>query len=277
MHDPMTVAFEIRLPFGGHTSVLGNGTKHTMRPAFITIWHKDPEKRRGRVCRRADDTCGWSRPNPSREEHEAIEKLAAQQYKEICSRQVAEAERQTYAYVCNDPSTVDAVYWSWRALKHHFNRKVLWQYGTELTFKEWQAVFTLATNPVDSVRFTFTQIHDVETFTEFFMIVYNNYLRFYRPWYKHPKWHVHHWRIQFHPWQKFYRRFFQKCAVCGKRGFPKGVHAMGDWSGTRTWHSTCDNMHGGNAPLVKGAGPIKLEGRQWTEEERNSIESKDAH
>lgn len=42
-----------------------------------------------------------------------------------------------------------------------------------------------------------------------------------RPWYKHPRWHVHHWQIQIHPIQKLKRRLFSRCEVCGKR-FPYG-------------------------------------------------------
>ena len=33
---------------------------------------------------------------------------------------------------------------------------------------------------------------------------------------------------------------YGQCDVCGKRGFPPGVGAMGNWDGDRVWHSTCD-------------------------------------
>jgi hypothetical protein len=31
--------------------------------------------------------------------------------------------------------------------------------------------------------------------------------------------------------------------VCGKRGFPPGVSAIGNWSGDKIWHSTCDDTN----------------------------------
>jgi len=54
------------------------------------------------------------------------------------------------------------------------------------------------------------------------------------PW----RWHFWHWRFQFHPWQQLKRRWWDKCCVCGKRGFSGS--AIGNWDGNRIWHSTCD-------------------------------------
>lgn len=242
MYDPSTVAHEIKLPIVTSKWTGKDGTVHKHYYTLFTIWHEDPQKRREGYCTtRGDDTCGWFNPPCNIVDKEAMEKLSKQQYREICAQQVNAKEGKSYAYVSNDPNSIDAAYWCWRAIKHHFKKKVAWQYGTELSWKEYQHLFMLVTNPVDNIRFTFTQIHDEESFRDFFMCVYRSYCRFYRPWYKHPRWHIHHWRIQFHPWQQFYRRFFQKCDICGKRGFPKGVSAMGDWSGKRTWHSTCDS------------------------------------
>lgn len=45
MYDPMTQAFNIRLPW------------QRKYASFITIWHVDPEK--PGTCNRTDDSCGW--------------------------------------------------------------------------------------------------------------------------------------------------------------------------------------------------------------------------
>jgi hypothetical protein len=38
-----------------------------------------------------------------------------------------------------------------------------------------------------------------------------------RPWYKHPKWHVHHWQVQIIPLQRCKRWVFSRCVLCGGR------------------------------------------------------------
>lgn len=50
MHDPQTVAFEIKYPWRGEPSKFW---PKGYRSSFITIWHVDPE-RDG-----TDDSCGW--------------------------------------------------------------------------------------------------------------------------------------------------------------------------------------------------------------------------
>lgn len=55
MHDPMTVAFEIRYPWRAYPKAQRKTEfERTYRRAFIVIWHVDPE-RDG-----SDDSCDWS-------------------------------------------------------------------------------------------------------------------------------------------------------------------------------------------------------------------------
>lgn len=42
-----------------------------------------------------------------------------------------------------------------------------------------------------------------------------------RPWWRHPRWHVWHWKIVVHPVLSFKRWLFSRCATCGK-GFRWG-------------------------------------------------------
>ena len=69
MHDPLTVAFEIKKPWG---KVDIGGLKY--REPIVTVWHKDPEWRGD------DDSCdwwGWHRPLSKREAKlsEAVQRL----------------------------------------------------------------------------------------------------------------------------------------------------------------------------------------------------------
>lgn len=242
MYDPCTVAHEIKYPW----KKWGEGRtewERNFRDTFITIWHVDPEKREGKVCRRYDDTCGWSAPNPTQAEYDAIRKLAQEQYRQIFERQAREAEGASYARLCNVPTIFDAIYWSWRAIKRYKKyspARVMWQYGYGLTAGEFEQIISLASNPVDSLKYCFADIKDEDGFISLFMSVYRAYSRHHRPWYKHPRWHFWHWRIQLHPWQNLKRRFWTKCCKCGKRGFKRHQQAIGNWSGTEIWHSTCD-------------------------------------
>lgn len=59
MHDPLTVAWEIKRPWRDKPSQF---FKEGYRPAMITVWHKDPE-RDG-----SDDSCGWFSPRLTKAE-----------------------------------------------------------------------------------------------------------------------------------------------------------------------------------------------------------------
>ena len=126
MHDPMTVAFDCKIPWGWHTS--GKGARFRNHIYLFTIWHVDPERGGD------DDSCQW------------------------------------------------------------FDRT-----GS-------------------------------------------------RPWWKHPRWHFWHWKIQIHAVQNFKRWLFSRCAGCGK-GFKWGYAPTStSWHGhgprwfrgeSHTYHHDC--------------------------------------
>ncbi len=218
MHDPLTVAHEIKWPWKN---------KHGYRDSILTIWHKDPEKDG------TDDSCGYSRPKLTTGEKEYVKKIAIEQYSQLYARKEALREGKDYANICYNQDIYGAIYWLWRCFS---KGKTRWQYGKHLTNKELQYVYQLATNPVDN--FQSYKNNTPEEFEAFVCLVYRAYKTFKRPWYKHPRWHIHHWRIQFRPWHNLKRRYWDKCCVCGKRGFASS--AMCDWYGKRIWHQECD-------------------------------------
>jgi hypothetical protein len=247
MHDPQTVAFDIKSPFRGEPSKFWpKGYRNTL----VTIWHVDPENARGMCGTRSDDTCGWHTPPYSPADRDRVKKLAAQQYSNIFEKQVRTAEGASYAHICNEPDVHSAVYWSWRAIKHEFRPRGLWQYGCRLTSGERERIYELATLPVDNLRTTFREVKDAETFERLFFSVFRAYIRHHRPWYKHPRWHVWHWRLQIHPWQALRRWLFSRCAGCGKR-FPYGYSPVSfQWDSERprffcgevgVYHSECSD------------------------------------
>lgn len=235
MHDPLTVAFDIKYPWRDKPSqFFPKGYRHT----FITIWHKDPE-RDG-----TDDSCGWF----MRARHgspvtlERIRKRFDSDWD--CEHgglfvSSGAANFSTYGIVIN---------LFWMAAFVHFGEG---SHGRERAFRFIQShlaeILFFAENPIDSLqdgivgRFGFDKRDD--RIRSMASCIYSWILRAERPWYKAPRWHFWHWRVQVHPLQSLKRRFFDKCIVCGKRGFPRGVSACGNWDGTAIWHSTCDQAN----------------------------------
>ncbi len=237
MHDPQTVAFEIKNPFAKK--------RHGYRPSLFTIWHCDPETDG------TDDSCGWF----IRKRH-ADQKVFEKIVKDF------EFEFKNNYWFTSDGSPRFATH----AIVLEMYSRAIWNVLSEKKRSNGRRKFMrkflydilhFAENPTDSLndyivneyRYRLIE-HDrsqveprEERIRNLASIVHTDILRKLRPWYKHPRWHLHHWKIQFHPWQNFKRRYLEVCCVCHKRGF-KGA-AMGDWSGTKTWHQEC------NAAMVK--------------------------
>ena len=241
MHDPSTVAFDIKYPWRSRPSQFW---PKGYRKTFITIWHEDPLNFKGKCGVRDDDSCGWFTPPMQTTEVDVWRKRADYEYTCVFNKQDATAKGESYARVCYHPETThDAVYWIWRSIRHeHLKDKwwyrTLWRYSSRPSARELEASQNLASNPVDNLQFTFHEVKDAETFWPFYLCILKAYRRNARPWYRHPRWHVWHWRIQVHPWQKLRRRLFDRCASCGKP-FGWNESPIGTWSGDKIWHSEC--------------------------------------
>lgn len=232
MHDPSSVCFDIKYPWK---------SRHGYRDAFLTVWHEDPLDFKGKCGCRDDDSCGWFRPPMTVEERDRVQKWAKYEYGVLFAKQVAMAEKKSYAYICFDSSCHEAIYWAWRYIKYEATKAKGWRFldrRNALSAGEIEHIFNLASNPVDNLKLTHAQVNDVESFTQFFMIIYRAYQSYHRPWYRHPKWHVHHWSIQIHPLQKIKRWLFTRCSKCGGRfGWNESAH--GSWGGKDIWHGKC--------------------------------------
>ena len=243
MHDPSTVAFDIKFPW----KRWGSKTEHWpkgFRDTFITIWHEDPLNFEGKICRRDDDSCGWSGPLMTEAEYEKAKGWAKYEYGTIFAKQAATAEGKSYAYICHDCSCHEAIYWIWRYIKYETTKAKGWKFlgkRNALTPAEIETIFNLSSNPVDSLKFTYDEVKDQKSFWKLFLCVYRAYRRHHRPWYRHPRWHVHHWKIQIHPFQRLNRFLFQRCDDCGKR-FGWNESPTGSWDGDKRWHSRCHDQ-----------------------------------
>jgi hypothetical protein len=220
MHSPESIAHEICIPFT--KDKYGNGI------IIFTIWHIDPEKDG------TDDSCGrFIRARHANQE--VLKKIESEfdfNYK------------HNYWFDANGKQLFSTsgillmMYKSaaWIHFKH--DRK-----KSDAFFKKYlHEILYFAENPIDCGGDSITNKWNDPKFESrmgsMASMVYTDILRKERPWYRHPKWHVHHWRIQIPAFQRLKRRFWDKCSVCNKRGFKSS--AMSDWGGKRIWHQGCD-------------------------------------
>lgn len=221
MHDPMTVAHEIYL--GGKKKRNGH-----YRTPLITIWHVDPETDG------TDDSCGWFK----RARHVDQKKL------EAVKKEFQFNLKNNYWFDANGYrqfSTQGVLLCMFKAATWvHFdhNRKKCDRFFR----RHLHDILYFAENPTDcggnTITGKFGEKINKESMNSMAIMVYTYIVRLTLHWWQHPRWHVHHWRIQFIPWQNFKRRWFLKCCVCGKRGFKSSP--ISDWNGTKRWHQECD-------------------------------------
>lgn len=242
MHDPKTVAFEIYL--GSKKKKNGH-----YRNPLITIWHNDPEKDG------TDDSCGWF----ARARHgdkEMLKKIRSAIESNFDSTYVSDSNGTLYLTGYFTPITgahVMSVYGialcmfsaaAWQFFKYDIKKQSKWM--NDNLFE----ILHFAENPTDSLKDDITGMfrrgcnekwNREEALTNYANIIYGWILRSTRKWYQHPRWHIHHWNIKFHPIQRLKIRYWDKCSICGKRGFKSSP--MGDWYGTKLWHQECDKVN----------------------------------
>lgn len=248
MHDPKTVAFQIYLG----RKQKKNG--HYKTP-LITIWHTDPE------ADGTDDSCGWF-IRLRHADQEVYEKIIKEFESEWDNTFTGEnGHIYNTGWFNKEGENILSVQGIVFNMYLYASKIVFNPYGKISPGKAWNkswrfmdkhraSITYFAENNRDSMRDTivrkfergcnveYTPVKRTEMIRNCASIIYTDILRKNRKWYRHPRWHIHHWSIQFHPLQNLKRRFWDKCSVCGKRGFKSA--AMGSWSGKSIWHQECD-------------------------------------
>lgn len=235
MHDPATLAFSVKSPFkrkGGY------------RNDILNIWHVDPCKGPG-----GDDTCGWF----MRSYHgdEKVLKKIESRFEFDWDRVFKSDCGKTYfsGYFKPDGSPAHSVHsiglnlFFLAALEVFKSRRQADRFMKDNLFD----ILIFAENPVDSMHDGITckfsdGVSDpkkrAERIHQFASMIYGWILRHSRPWYKHPRWHIHHWKIEVPFLRKLKRWMFTKCCKCGK-GFYWNECPTSDWHGTKLWHGNC--------------------------------------
>jgi hypothetical protein len=190
----MTVAFEIKSPFKTETLSLSKNNKKAerIRPVIITIWHVDPCKDG------TDDSCGWF----LRGRHIDKNKLA-----KVRSDFDFNIKHNYWFNKSGYPqfSTIGIVVSMFRSAAWiHFDKNK--RKFDKFMQKNLHKIIHFAENPVDSLHDAITNKYNESKegrYNPLAGIVYSWICRNTRPWYKNPKWHVHHWKIQFVFLRKF--------------------------------------------------------------------------
>jgi len=255
MHDPMTVAFEIKYPWK-YRAKPKNGKDYietefdkNYRESFITIWHVDPEKDG------SDDSCGWFMR--SRHGDKKILEKIEREFEFNWDSMFVSDNKHTYYTGWFKPTgeinmTLQGVVLNmfYRAAFIVFHNN--WDKAKKYMQKNLFNILFFADNNMDSLNEGLYRTFEnacneeyTETIRKVWIhkmadIVYGYILRGTRPWYKHPKWHIWHWKIQIHPLQKILRFLFDRCCVCGKR-FGYNEYPLSNWEGNHLWHSSCDH------------------------------------
>jgi hypothetical protein len=187
MHDPCTVAFEIPRPWPARYP---NGEWYW--PALLTIWHVDP------CTDGTDDSCGFSVPKLT-----AAEKKLA---KDMAEWEVGHPFFFTRPMMASNPKYPslyeigpgDATAFCIEAFRH-----VAWALDRRgLDHRLLMRAIELGCNQHDGLRGVLAETNPQER-ERFFYCIIRQYRAATRPWYRRPRWHVWHWRIQVHPWQRF--------------------------------------------------------------------------
>ena len=160
-----------------------------------TLWHKDAEKHGN------DDSCGWfirSYHGDKKVLEEIVKEFEFNFKHNYWFTEEGMAIFSTSGILLEMYSHACWIYFNRnRTKKRSFMRKYLVD------------ILQFAENPTDSMHRAITSEmyyrtveHDrsivesrEERIRHFASVVYGDILRKTRPWYKHPRWHVHHWRI----------------------------------------------------------------------------------
>ena len=184
MYDPMTVAFEIKKPFKKNSDSL------------ITIWHVDP------CTDGTDDSCGWF----IRERH--------------CDQEIFKKIRSEFDFnfkhnywfdkdgkqIFSTIGTLIEMYSTASWIYFDRNRRK----QTKFMKKHLLEIIRFAENPVDCGGDTITnrwnEKNQESRFGGLAGMIFSDICRKERKWYQHPKWHIHHWKIQFNFLNRFKRK-----------------------------------------------------------------------
>jgi len=149
----------------------------------LTLWHRDP-------CSDGTDNSCYGL---TKEEREKLTKVF--KYDIGCIVDIFKTYRKG--------NELEVIYCAYRSAKYHL-------IGKRLKAKDYFYILDLCLNSWDNL----TIYGDINDKKEDAMIFYLNVARiiktFYRPWYKHARWHIHHWGLTINIGKKLFKFNFEE-------------------------------------------------------------------
>lgn len=251
MYDPATLAFS----FPPYSSAGFGRWLYGLSPWIgVDVWHIDPE--RASKGQRTDDSCGWFDRRPGPYADAVAYLLKDKETMHEVSRAVRTRDPvtgpyghtyprmplgETLAIVTLVADELELRRW-WNGQSGNRGAHASWWLRT-FTRKRDVALEArgLALHPLDNL----SACDEPE---ELVRLIAGALHRRFRPWWKHPRWHVHHWQVNL-TLARNLKRMFQRCATCGKPlGFGVSPHDLGDG---RLHHGACVGC--GEASAVSSA------------------------
>jgi hypothetical protein len=183
MHDPHTLVWS----FPHYDSPLS-----ALEPIIgIQVWHKDPE--RHVPGQRRDDSCGWFPRNLTPEFERSVAELGKKHNRDIIQR-IEDAFATSYTPDVRYRSLVEMPMWV--AFPTHL---MVLQEIDRIAFKRRNPPSALLIRLASALAFsTVDNLNGPwESPERYIRLLAAAYRREIRPWWKHPRWHIHHWRIHF--------------------------------------------------------------------------------
>lgn len=224
MHDPMTVAFTIKYPWRAYPrSERTDDFKKHYRKGFITVWHVDPE------ADGSDDSCGYSIPHLNDEQRSLLRGLA---WVEAHHPQFMTCRAKRWT---GGRAEAEVAY---RGLLIHVAKRA----GIPITFDQAAHQASLDLHQPDCSDtanvfcflpgwHTTSETDSLQDREDVFYARVCTIARWMlidrRPWWRHPRWHIHHWRIQCHPLQALRRWLSGQDAARPAVAIRKGTRCPG--------------------------------------------------
>ena len=247
----MTVAWEIRSLINRKSKMFPKGYRNSL----VTVWHVDPE--RGG----SDDSCGFGYVRLTKSQIERLKNASWSEGRNPhflrCQSKtwdgtVEEAEclrRGLILLVCR----VLRIKYSWDQVCRHAAESIhienyVGKAGDGFCFLPGYH----SNSKKDSERDREDHFHQI------LCGVARNILTELRPWWRHPRYHFWHWKIQVHGLQSFKRWAFSRCCKCGGRFHWGYSPVSNNWNsqGPRWFRGETDVYH---SDCNRPADPFRLQ------------------